>query len=135
MASSLREAEFGNLPYTFYVLYWYVFNCFQFQLSSLQSRSISPTKSCIYVSVVLYYQVYILFWLPGMILFNISYGPSSSTSKNPSFYSFSLLIFASQPIASSIMILTKSDIRKSVLKLVTFQYCRSEQQNDTTSGL
>jgi len=80
--------------------------------------------------------VFILCWFPGMLLFCLSYtGPNndnaawastsasdSSSSVNPVYYSAGLLLCSVQPILSTLMALTKSDVKKAVVDLITLNY-------------
>lgn len=84
--------------------------------------------------------VFVVVWLPAMILLNISFASWKRTRVvsewekyhrveiHASVYTIGLLLCALQPILSTCMALTKTDVRKAVFDLITLSDCRSSSR-------
>ena len=80
--------------------------------------------------------VFCLIWLPGMLLLVIG-----ASSKNRLLGQIGLLFCGIQPIVSTCMAMSKSDVRKYTMNLVTLSYIRtsssslsSEEETRADSG-
>jgi hypothetical protein len=68
--------------------------------------------------------VFCLIWLPGMLLLVIG-----ASSKNRLLGQIGLLFCGIQPIVSTCMAMSKSDVRKYTMNLVTLSYIRTSSSS------
>jgi len=69
--------------------------------------------------------VFVVFWLPGMSLVIMSHlGDYFPIPYEGIFAVIGLIFCGLQPVGSFIMAMTKSDVKKYVIKLVTLSYCQ-----------
>ena len=74
-------------------------------------------SSNVFSSLVYPIQIFCLVWLPGMFLITVG------DEKNmPNLYQAGLIFCAIQPIISTIMAMTKADVRKYTINLLTLSY-------------
>ena len=74
-------------------------------------------SSNVFSSLVYPIQIFCLVWLPGMFLITVG-----DEKELPNFYQAGLIFCAIQPIISTIMAMTKADVRKYTINLLTLSY-------------
>jgi hypothetical protein len=75
--------------------------------------------------------VFYLIWLPG--IFFVVYSTKFLSSKNRGFWvQIGFLFCGIQPIVSTCMAMTKSDVRKYTMDLVTLSYIRKPSSSKET---
>ena len=74
-------------------------------------------SSNVFSSLVYPIQIFCLVWLPGMFLITVG-----DKKIMPNLYQAGLIFCAIQPIISTIMAMTKADVRKYTINLLTLSY-------------
>ena len=88
--------------------------------------------------LVLYVIVFGLFWIPGMcfVIIGVSRPENPAYAKNATslrLYQVGLYFVSLQPIASTLMAMTKTDVRNYTKKLLTLSYvfnARNKEEDD-----
>ena len=88
--------------------------------------------------LILYMIVFGLFWIPGMcfVIIGVTRPDNPFFSKNTTtvrMYQVGLYFVSLQPIASTLMAMTKTDVRNYTKKLLTLSYvfnARNKEEDD-----
>ena len=88
--------------------------------------------------LILYVIVFGLFWIPGMcfVIIGVSRPENPAYAKNATslrLYQVGLYFVSLQPIASTLMAMTKTDVRNYTKKLLTLSYvfnARNKEEDD-----